>query len=283
MPNRPLCQQSNCTTRGRRKLSPNGKIKTARLLPGGFVLYTARLMSSSIPFTPPFPQPGLLAAPVINHLLAQEAWARDALALHAGKLACIDLELSQLRLKVQPGGMVEAGEVDGQADVTIRLKLADLPLIAQNRERAFSYVKIEGDAEFANVISQLSQGLRWEAEADLEPWIGTIAATRLVSSAKTAVETAQSTHQKVLENVAEYLLEEQPMLVRPATVEDFSTEVARLRDDVERADKRLQKLEQALARRQAAGASAASGAGAATTPVPTPASAGADTQQQLDL
>lgn len=229
-------------------------------------------MSSSIPFTPPFPQPGLLAAPVINHLLAQEAWAREALSLHTGKLACIDFGASQLRLKVQAGGMVEADEAEAAADVTIRVKLADLPLIAQNRERAFSYVKIEGDAEFANAISQLSQGLRWEAEADLEPWIGTIAATRLVSTARSAVETAQATHQKVLENVAEYLLEEQPMLVRPATVEEFSAEVARLRDDVERADKRLHKLEQALAKRQAATA------GAATTTAPA-----ADQQRQLDL
>jgi ubiquinone biosynthesis protein UbiJ len=209
-------------------------------------------MPSSIPFPPPFLPAGQLAAPVINHLLAQEAWARDALALHTGKLACIDFGTGQLRLQVQPGGMVQAGHAEAVADVTIRVKLTDLPLIAQNRERAFSYVKIDGDAEFANAISQLSQGLRWEAEADLEPLLGTIAASRLVSTARAAVETAQSTHQKVLENVAEFLLEEQPVLVRPSTVEDFSTEVNRLRDDVERAAKRLQKLEQALAKRQAA-------------------------------
>jgi ubiquinone biosynthesis protein UbiJ len=236
-------------------------------------------MSSSIPFPPPFPPPGLLAAPIINHLLAQEAWARDALALHTGKLACIDFGTAQLRLQVQPGGMVQAGDAEAAADVTIRVKLADLPLIAQNRERAFSYVKIEGDAEFANAISQLSQGLRWEAEADLEPWLGTIAATRLVSSARSAVETAQTTHQKVLENVAEFLLEEQPLLVRPSTVEDFSSDVSRLRDDVERAAKRLQKLEQALARRQAAAPDAA-GTGPAAAEA-THAAGGA--QRHLDL
>ncbi len=236
-------------------------------------------MSSSIPFPPPFLPAGQIAAPVINHLLAQEAWARDALALHTGKLACIDFGTAALRLQVQPGGMVQAGDAGLAADVTIRVKLADLPLIAQNRERAFSYVKIEGDAEFANTISQLSQGLRWEAEADLEPWLGTIAASRLVSTAKTAVETAQSTHQKVMENVAEFLLEEQPMLVRPSTVEDFSGEVARLRDDVERAAKRLQKLEQALAKRQAAQPDAAT---IVAAPATTTGIAGAE-QRTLDL
>ena len=67
------------------------------------------------------------------------------------------------------------------ASVTIRIQPSDLALIMQNRERAFSYVKIEGDAEFANAISQLSKSLRWDAEHDLEKVFGPIAAVRLVS------------------------------------------------------------------------------------------------------
>jgi ubiquinone biosynthesis protein UbiJ len=211
-------------------------------------------MATSNPFTPPFSPAQVLTTPVIaaiNHLLAQEAWARDALALHTGKVACIDGGSVTLRLLVAAGGMVESKPDEAPAAVTIRFKLADLPLIAQNRERAFSYVKIEGDAEFANTISQLARGLRWEAEADLEPWIGAIAATRLVGGARSAAETVVATNQKVLENVAEFLLEEQSVLVRPATVEDFGSEVHRLRDDVERTAKRIAKLEQALASKPA--------------------------------
>ena len=92
---------------------------------------------------------------------------------------------------------------------------SDLPLIMQNRERAFSYVKIEGDADFANTISQLSQSLRWEAEDDLSKVVGDIAATRIVSGVHTAVNTAKALHQSVTENIAEYFLEENPLLIRP--------------------------------------------------------------------
>lgn len=191
------------------------------------------------------------AVAAINHLLAQEAWARDALALHAGKVACIDTAAFQLRLLAGRDGLVEAGDAATPAAVTIHVKLADLPLIAQNPERAFSYVRIEGDAEFANTISQLGKGLRWEAEHDLEPWIGAIAATRLVGGARDAVDTARATHRKVTENLAEFFLEEQPLLVRPAMVEGFGSEVSRLRDDVERAAKRIAKLEAKLAQRSA--------------------------------
>ena len=139
-------------------------------------------------------------------------------------------------------GMLQAADADDAPNVTIRARLADLPLIAQNRERAFSYVQIDGDADFANAISQLSQSLRWEAEADLSPWIGDIAANRLVAGARTAFESARSTQRKLAENMAEYLLEENPMLVRPRDVDEFAAEVTRLRDDVERLGKRIDKL-----------------------------------------
>ncbi len=195
------------------------------------------------------PQLSLMApaAAAINHLLAQEAWARDALAMHAGKEACIDASGIALRLRVTVDGMVETSQSEDPSNVTIRVKLADLPLIAQNRERAFSYVKIEGDAEFANTISQLSKGLRWEAEHDLERFLGPIAATRLVGGAKSLIDAAKVGQQKVAENVAEFFLEEKPLLIRPVLVEDFASEVSRLRDDVERTAKRIAKLEAKLA------------------------------------
>ena len=195
------------------------------------------------------------AIAAINHLLAQEAWARDALAPHGGKVACIDASGIALRLLVTRDGMVAASpaaSADAPANVTIRIKLADLPLIAQHRERAFSYVKIEGDAEFANTISQLSKGLRWEAEHDLEKLVGPIAATRLVGGARTVFDGVRAAHGKVTENLAEFFLEEQPMLVRPSTVDAFGADVNRLRDDVERTAKRLARLEQTLAPASAA-------------------------------
>ncbi len=201
------------------------------------------------------------AIAAINHLLSQEAWARDALALHAGKEACIDAGSVALRLRVTADGMVAHSESEEGANVTIRLKLADLPLIAQNRERAFSYVKIEGDAEFANTISQLSKGLRWEAEYDLERFIGPIGATRVVGGARGLFDALRAGQQKVAENVAEYFLEENPMLVRPVMAQDFAGDVSKLRDDVERMAKRIARLENKLAPQSAEPAAPSRAAG----------------------
>ncbi len=181
---------------------------------------------------------------VINHLLASEAWARDKLKAHAGKVACIDGGLFSLKAKVTPDGLLESNNVTtADANVTIKFAWSDLPLMAQNRERAFSYVKIEGDADFANTISQLSNSLRWEAEHDLARWIGDVAAVRVVSHAKSAWQAGRVQQQKLTENVAEYFLEENPMLVRLQAMSDVASEITRTRDDVERLIKRIEKLE----------------------------------------
>jgi len=147
-------------------------------------------MSSTSSFL--LPQRSLTAPAVatINHLLAQEAWARDALMRHAGKTAVIDTGHLALRMRVARDGMLETAGVDDAASVTIHVKLSDLPLILQNRDRAFSYVRIEGDAEFANTISQLSKGLRWDAEHDLERVLGPIGAVRVAGGARAAARQA---------------------------------------------------------------------------------------------
>jgi ubiquinone biosynthesis protein UbiJ len=199
------------------------------------------------PFPSSLPTLSMPAAATVNHLLAREPWARQELKQYAGKVAAIEATPVSLRLRVAADGMVESAPSGAEPAVTIRLKLSDLPLIAQNRERAFSYVQIEGDAEFANAISRLSQSLRWEAEHDLEKWFGPIAAVRMVSGAKAAVESLKTGQRKLSENMAEYLLEEKQVLIRPMVAEEFAGDVTRLRDDVERFAKRLEKLERKLA------------------------------------
>ncbi|MFC5459639.1 ubiquinone biosynthesis accessory factor UbiJ [Massilia niabensis] len=191
------------------------------------------------------------AVATINHLLAGEEWARASLRRHAGKLACIDTGHLQLRLRVGADGLLEAGEPAALPAVTIHVKLADLPLIAQHRDRAFSYVRIEGDAEFANTISTLSRGLRWEPEHDLERLFGPIVATRVAGGARSSVNGLRATGRRLAENLAEFLVEERPVLARPGQVEEFGADVVRLRDDVERAAKKVARLESLLAQHQA--------------------------------
>jgi ubiquinone biosynthesis protein UbiJ len=183
-----------------------------------------------------------LVPAAINHLLNNEPRAKARVAAHAGKVALFDLGVMSLKLRAGADGFVEATADADPPQVTIHVKPTDLPLILQHRDRAFSYVRIDGDADFANAISQVSQMVEWDAEEDLSKLVGDIAAVRLVAGGRAFVDGIKSTQQKITENVAEYFLEENPMLMRPRAVSEFASEVAKLRDDVERLSKRIDKL-----------------------------------------
>lgn len=161
---------------------------------------------------------------------------------HAGKAACFDLGVLRVCLHVETDGMVAMAADDVPPQVTIRIKPADLPRILQDRNQAFSAVTIDGDADFANTISQLSQSMRWDVEEDLSRVVGDIAAVRIVAGAKSLSGTVDATRRKLVESIAEYFLEENPMLMRPQPIRDFAGDVARMRDDVERLAKRVDRL-----------------------------------------
>jgi ubiquinone biosynthesis protein UbiJ len=71
------------------------------------------------------------------------------LRAHAGKVARIDAGVVNLKWKVAADGMLQAAMADDAENVVVRVQPADLPRILQDRSRAVSYVKVEGDADFA--------------------------------------------------------------------------------------------------------------------------------------
>lgn len=184
-------------------------------------------------------------AATINHLLARQPALQASLAAHAGKTAAIEAGMINLRLQVAADGVLQTVAADVPANVTIRVKAADMAPMLANMARAFSYVSIDGDADFAKAISVLATELKWDAEEDLAPFVGDIAAVRLVQGARAAAGALQSGAKNLAENVAEYLLEENPTLMHKQAAHQFATEIARLRDDTERLAKRIQLLERA--------------------------------------
>jgi ubiquinone biosynthesis protein UbiJ len=73
--------------------------------------------------------------------------------------------------------------------------------------------------------------------------VGDIAAVRIAQAARATVQGVSTSGRKLVEQIAEYLLEENPMLLYRKAGEDFAAQVAALRDDVERLGKRIGLLE----------------------------------------
>jgi len=185
-------------------------------------------------------------AATVNHLLSRQASLTSLLKTHAGKTACFDVGIVQLYLCVTGEGLlrqVEQSVADNKPAVSIRINPTELPAILADMKQAFSHVKIEGDADFAKTISEVVMHLQWDAEEDLAPLIGDIAAVRLVQFARASLHNAKVSSQSFIDSVAEYLLEEQPVLLRRQKRLEFSAQVMTVRDDTERLAKRIALLE----------------------------------------
>jgi ubiquinone biosynthesis protein UbiJ len=178
----------------------------------------------------------------INHLLGQASWAREKLAPFAGHAAQIKLPPFEAAFLIGPDGCVSAPEPDANLEVSISLPAATPLLALQGKDAVMRAARIEGSAEFAEALGFVIRNLRWDAEEDLSTIVGDIAAHRIVTGTKEFVGWQQQAAQNLAANLAEYFTEEQPLIAKQADIAEFSSDVDRLRDDVARLEKRLQRL-----------------------------------------
>lgn len=191
---------------------------------------------------------GSLLAVALNHLLSQEPWAANSLRSFAGRTVRFDLAPLQINLLIMPDGQVSQAPSGAEAAVTVAVPLSAMPVIAADYANAgqagvMKHVRLEGDAELANTVSQLVRHLRWEVAEDLSRVVGDVAAQRMVSGAARLHGYALQTLRGLRDSVAEYLTDERPTLVRPAELERLSSDVTDLRNALARFEKRLERLE----------------------------------------
>jgi len=179
----------------------------------------------------------------INHLLAAEPWARAQLAPHANKTLDVVVKPFTIRLSVAPDGTVARAATTSVADTVVTLPFAAIArALGRSRDAVLRDMLLEGDAEFAQAVSLVARNLRWEAEEDLSKFVGDAVAHRVVRTAKAVGEEVVRANGKIVANLGEYLLDENPQLVRPAAVATFAADVRRLRDDLARLEKRIDRL-----------------------------------------
>ncbi len=186
--------------------------------------------------------PRTLSLAALNHLLEGHRWARDKLARHVGRCAEITVAPLTLRFVVEGDGRVVAAPEDATPEAVVSLPPAALLRHLATGEADTADLATDGDAAFALDIATVLRGLRWDAEEDLSRMVGDIAAHRLASVGKALLSWQARAALSLGQSLAEYWTEEAPLLARPADLAAFSREVDEMRDAVERAEKRLERL-----------------------------------------
>jgi len=186
------------------------------------------------------PQPGIFA---LNHLLGAEAWARDKLKPYAGE--CVEFRsppLPALRLDILDSGLVGDAAEDAVPSLVVTIGPSALPASLRGEDALMREIGIEGNADLAGTVQYLFRHLRWDLAEDLSKVFGDVFAQRMVSEGRRFAAWNREAGEKLAQNFAEYWIEEQPLLARPADVRQFLTDADQLRDDLARLQKRIEIL-----------------------------------------
>ena len=175
---------------------------------------------------------------VLNRMLGREAWAREKLAPFSGRVVRFEAPPFSMQWAVTDDGALRPSD-EGPAAVTIGLALSSLPFALLDPPAATRDVRLQGDAEFAQALSFVLQNLRPEPEEELSRFVGDAAATRIVGFLRLSASHWRQLAERMLDNAANYVVTENPMVVGRDDVAAFVQDVARLRDDVARLEKRI--------------------------------------------
>lgn len=180
------------------------------------------------------------AIAALNHVLARANWAQQKLMPFAGREALLAMPPFRLQLLVNADGLFAVGR--GSADVEILLPAATPLLALQGTDQVMRSARINGSVEFADTLGFVLRHLAWDFEEDLARVVGDIAAHRIANTLRSLTAWQKQAARNLAENMAEYLRDETGTLPAPQEIAAFSEGVDRLRDDVARLEKRLQRL-----------------------------------------
>lgn len=183
-----------------------------------------------------------LSTRLLQHMIAQNAWASPLLQPFVGKSVQLNIALLKTSLVIlENGSLAVAGETNvPDAVITIPPSLL-LRLIAKD-ESAKLQIKIDGDTHLATELAKVLSHMRWDYEDDLSKLVGDVPANKIGEFSRHAATTVKETTANLAGMLSEYWQEEKPMLAKKRHIEQFNAEVDTLRADVERFEKRLNKL-----------------------------------------
>jgi ubiquinone biosynthesis protein UbiJ len=177
----------------------------------------------------------------LNHLLAADPAARQRLAPFAG--ATLELRhppFPALRFLIRPDGSVESGGADPALVVTVRADA--LFNLARGPEHFVRSIEVQGDPSLAAEVMALARHLRWEVEEDLSKLVGDAAAHRLAQTGRAFAAWQRDAARRLASAFADYAVDEKRFLIARDEMEEFAGALARLRDALERLEKRVERL-----------------------------------------
>jgi ubiquinone biosynthesis protein UbiJ len=185
---------------------------------------------------------------ILNRNVAESRRAQALARQLDGRVMSLTVEGTPLAFNFSANGgrLSIASRHDRTADASLSgTPLALLALAGPKAEGALRKggVRIEGDAEVAQSFRDLLEQAQPDFEEELARVLGDVAARRIANVARGLADWGRKAAGSFTGSVVEYLQEEGRDVPTRIEVDEFLEGVDRLRDDTERLDARLARLE----------------------------------------
>jgi ubiquinone biosynthesis protein UbiJ len=184
---------------------------------------------------------------LLNRHIAESTAATRRLAALEGRSFAVTVVGPDIRivLGVRDGHVDVRASADEPADATLcGTPLALLGLLEKTSLSRLSTHRVElaGNIHVAEEFAEMLRYARPDLEGELAGWIGDVAAHEVGARLRSFSAWATRTHRSLEADLADYVQHERAILPAALEARAFYSDVERLRDDVERAEQRLEKL-----------------------------------------
>jgi len=186
---------------------------------------------------------------LLNRSIADSSLAASTAERLSGKSMAVQVEGIGVRvlLRVTDKRVALSLDPDAPADVVLEARPLELMrLLGPGRDSLRRLrdadVELSGDMRVAEGFSALLEAAAPDLEEALSGWVGDIPAHALGRRFRGLAKWSARAMRSLEADTAEFLHEESTALPRPDEIRAFCGEVDRLRDDVERAAERLERL-----------------------------------------
>src|SRR4029453_3032322 len=153
--------------------------------------------------------PGAVVSELANRTLGREAWAREKLAAHAGRVFTIAVGPATAALRIEADGAIANAPLSGVTpDLRLTISPLHLPAFLADPRQWNEHVKEEGDVALGGTLKDLAQTLPWFVEQAFARAVGPIAGRRPADAGRQLLGFPSHAATRVGESVGRYARDE---------------------------------------------------------------------------
>ena len=185
------------------------------------------------------------AEKMVNKVLSLDEETVASLATLAGNVIEIDVLDTEFRMFILPSGkgITLETEYEGKADVAIKGTPSALLGMISAEKIGAGDVEINGNVGLAQKFQSILRRVEIDWEEYLSQFVGDIASHKIGNFLRRVSRFAKESGKTIGMDISEYLRYEKEALLDKSEIYEFNQAVDEVRDDVERLQKRLERLE----------------------------------------